>query len=1199
VTAVAAGATHTLALKSDGTVWAWGYNGYGNLGDGTSTSRYTPVQVSTLTGITAIAVAPNGWHSLALKSDGTVWAWGYNPYGQIGDGSSGNVQTTPVQVGAPGSGLTGVLAIGAGTNHSLAVLSDGTVMTWGYNGYGQLGDGTTTSQTTPTAVNGLTGITTVGGGAYHSVALKSDGTAWTWGYGPYGALGSPAVTQSSVPIQVTGLASVAAIASGDQHVLAATTDGTAWAWGLNGSGQLGDGTTTSRPSPTQVSTVSTVVHLGGGVNHSLAVTSDETLWAWGDNSYGQNGDGTTTQRLTPVKVSEPGMAWKVGTPTLSPGGGSYGSTQTVVVNDATPGATIRYTTNGVDPTTSDAVVTAGSGLTVDQSLTLKAKAWKSGLADGNVAAAVYAFTVPAPNMSPGGGTYNTLQTVTITCSVTDATIRYTTTGADATTNDPTITSGSTLSVDRSMTLKAKAFKSGWASSGVNGQAYTMVVATPTLSLGSGTYTSAQAVMVSLTTPGATIHYTLSGDDPTEVDSVVAAGDTIPIASSTTLKVRAWRAGWTTSGLVSATYTLTRGTTDTPTLSPGGGTYATAQLVTLATTTAGAFIRYTLDGSDPTSGSPLYLAPITVDTSLVLKARAYGADQAPSAVASGAYTITSSAVATPTLTPGGGTSATGPLVTIATATAGATIHYTTNGADPSTSDPTIASGDTFPVGHALILKAKAWLGGLAESGVRRADYVVTGQVTAGNDHAVALKADGTVWAWGANVYGQLGDGTTTDRSSPVQVSSLSGIVAVDAGAIHSIALKGDGTVWVWGANAHGQLGNGTTSWAATSTPQQVSGLSDVTAIAAGRYHNLAVKSDGTVWAWGYNGTGQVGDGTTTTPRTSAAQVGSLTGVVAVAGGYSHSLALKSDGTVWAWGDNQGGQLGNGSTTASTTPVPCGALTGVSRIRAGDGHSLALKTDGLSSGTLWAWGSNQFGQLGDGTTTSRNQPALTLSNVYAIAGAANNSYAVRTDGSVWAFGQNNSGSLGDGTNVWRALPAYVAGVREAMAVGPGLNFAFALLADGTLRAWGGNAYFKLASGAAGDQYSPVPVPGFSLADNSFLLQDTDGDGLSNATEYRLDLDPLKADSNGDGIPDGVEVRAGRNALSLDSDGDGLTNEVELRIGTDPFNPDTDGDGVMDGQDCWPLDPTRWSCSSDPNDHTAPVITILEPADAIEVP
>src|SRR5262249_30226210 len=157
---------------------------------------------------------------------------------------------------------------------------------------------------------------------------------------------------------------------------------------------------------------------------------------------------------------------------------------------------------------------------------------------------------PAPSLSPGGGTYNTPQTVTISCSVSDATIHYTTTGADPTTSDPTITSGSTISVDRSMTLKAMAFKPGWASSAVNGQAYTMVVATPALSLGTGTYTSAQAVMVSLTTPGATIHYTLTGDDPTEVDPVVAAGDTIPIASSTTLKVRAWRSGWTTSSLVS-------------------------------------------------------------------------------------------------------------------------------------------------------------------------------------------------------------------------------------------------------------------------------------------------------------------------------------------------------------------------------------------------------------------------------------------------------------------------------------------------------------------------------------------------------------------------------------------------------------------------------------------------------------------------
>ena len=274
------------------------------------------------------------------------------------------------------------------------------------------------------------------------------------------------------------------------------------------------------------------------------------------------------------------------------------------------------------------------------------------------------------------------------------------------------------------------------------------------------------------------------------------------------------------------------------------------------------------------------------------------------------------------------------------------------------------------------------------------------------HGLALDDDGSVWAWGYNSTGQLGDGSTYTRSAPVQVKgpggigTLTDVVAIAAGAYHSLALKSDGSVWAWGYNSYGQLGNGTTTTG--YAPVQVIGLTDVVAIAAGYYHSLALKSDGSVWAWGYNGYGQLGNGSTYTNYT-AVQVSGLTDVVAIAASYYHSLALKSDGSVWAWGYNSYGQLGDGTTDNRYTPVQVkgpggtGTLGNMIAIAAGYSYSLALKSDG----SAWGWGYNSDGELGDGTTDNRYTPVQvlgpggtgTLGNVVAIAAGAYHSLAVQ--------------------------------------------------------------------------------------------------------------------------------------------------------------------------------------------------------------
>jgi alpha-tubulin suppressor-like RCC1 family protein len=241
------------------------------------------------------------------------------------------------------------------------------------------------------------------------------------------------------------------------------------------------------------------------------------------------------------------------------------------------------------------------------------------------------------------------------------------------------------------------------------------------------------------------------------------------------------------------------------------------------------------------------------------------------------------------------------------------------------------------------------------------------IAGGSGHTIALNSNGTVWTWGSNEYGQLGDGTTTDRRVPAQVSGLRGVVAVAGGFKHTIALKNDGTVWTWGWNNSGQLGEGTDSY--RTTPVQVSGISGVVAIASRGNHTIALKNDGTVWTWGSNGFGQLGNGTITNPSITPVQVSGLSDVVAIASGGFHTIALKKDGTVWTWGLDDSGQLGDGPNDHfEITPVQVSGLDGVVAIAGGSKHTIALKNDG----TVWTWGFNDKGQLGDGTTTKSSLP-----------------------------------------------------------------------------------------------------------------------------------------------------------------------------------------------------------------------------------
>ena len=301
-----------------------------------------------------------------------------------------------------------------------------------------------------------------------------------------------------------------------------------------------------------------------------------------------------------------------------------------------------------------------------------------------------------------------------------------------------------------------------------------------------------------------------------------------------------------------------------------------------------------------------------------------------------------------------------------------------------------------------------------------------KVEDGNGFVYALKSDGTVWAWGTNSSGQLGDGTNAiERTRPVQTVGLTNVIGISGGDFYGAAVKGDGSVWVWGgaSSFNGIFGPQT-------TPVQVAGITNVTAIAAGGQHLLMLKSDKTVWSIGANGTGQLGDGTSTN-RTTPVQVAGLSNVAQIAAGEEFSLARKEDGTIWAWGINFNGQLGPGGGNMDFSAHPnavqvTGLPSGMTEIAAGRAFCLAVAGDG----TIWSWGNNSNRQLGQGTDISQNpipKQIPNFGNVVTVSGGNSHSVALKTDGSVWTWGSNHEGALGDGTLDNRFAPVRVTGLQ----------------------------------------------------------------------------------------------------------------------------------------------------------------------------
>lgn len=954
---VASGSSHSLALTTDGKVYAWGYNGNGQLGDGSFVQRNNPVPVnsaigSALSGRFVVRIAAGASHSLALCSDGSIVAWGSNTRGQLGDASISK-RNSPVVVNTTrdASSLFGksAVSISAGSEHSLALCSDGSVVAWGAKA-SPLGD-----SSIPIAVSVESGssalfgksVVALAAGGYHSLALCSDGSLVAWGLNLDGELGDASTTSRSLPIAVntTSVSSalfgkfVVTIAAGYSHSLALCSDGSLVAWGLNSSGQLGDTSTSNRSSPIKVNTSNgssalfgkSIVRISTGSFHSLALCSDGSVAAWGLNSSGQLGDSSIINRPNPVAVGT-----NVGTSILSGRTATalstgYGVHSLAIYAAPSPSLKIEIleptpTTlvNGISTVDFGAKPSGGSVRTFRISNPASTSFPLQGLAVGLSGTDAAAFTLldPLPSSLVFGEPINIRAVLTSpTPGAKNASLQFTNTGS--------------------------------------------IVPSFTVSL-TGTIPTTVAVTLTASTAGAlelykpadlsafTLELTLDQAPPLGTQLTVIKNNSRPFFTGTFSNVP--------NG---AKINLSYGGVTYPFIAwyyGGDGN----DLVLLWPWTGLAGWGANSSGQLGDATTTLRTAPVAVDQSGVLAGKVV-----VQIASGGSHTL---ALTTEGKVYAWGYNAFGQL------------------GDASVTDR------TAPVAVNTTSGTSALFGKLVVA------------VFAGSYHSFALCSDGTLVAWGNNSSSQLGDGSTTNRNRPVAVNTASGssalfsksIVAGSSGDSHALVLCADGTLVSWGANTYGQLGDGTI--VDRSLPVAVSTVGgssilfgkSIVSISAGYSHSLARCSDGSVAAWGNNSVGQLGDGSTSN-RTSPVAVNTATGfsalsgksVVTVSAGYNHSLALCSDGSITGWGWNSSGQLGDESNTNRIYPImvstvsASSALYGKSAmaIAAGNQHSLALCSDG----SVTAWGRNGAGQLGDGSNSNRSTPVAvnTLSGTSALA------------------------------------------------------------------------------------------------------------------------------------------------------------------------------------------------------------------------
>ncbi|WP_312296758.1 T9SS type A sorting domain-containing protein [Chryseobacterium sp.] len=791
------------------------------------------------------------------------------------------------------------------------------------------------------------------------------------------------------------------ITRGD-HSVGLKTDGTLWAWGVNTDGQLGDGTKSYRYVPVQVGTAKNWKSIYVGYKHTLAIKTDGTLWAWGDNAFGQLGDGTLVDKTVPTQIGT-ATDWQ------SLAGGIEHS-----VGLKTDGTLWTWGRNGYgqlgDGTTNATAIPTQVGTATN---------WKS------IRAANHQTLAIKTDGTLWGWGYNNWGQL-----------------GDGTTTSKNIptqigTAANWKSIDtgaqHSVGLRTDGTLWAW---GYNnwGQLGDGTTISKSTQIQIGTATNWQAI---------------------------SAGNGFTYATKTDGTLWAWGSNnfgqlgnGTTGGSVTSPAQVDSSSDNMRVFA--GENHILVQKFDGFVKSCGRNDNWQL--GDGTKISKNTFTPMACPGYCI----------PPTPVSSANVTSTTATLnwTAATVTPGQGyaylysTSSTVGGIEGAVPSTSTTANLT-NLLPDTTYHWWVASNCGF--------SPFTWMPGGSFTTLPTTATGCWQSVSGGINFSLAIKTDGTLWAWGDNYDGELGDGTMINRTIPTQIGTGNNWTKIAAGSYFSVALKADGTLWTWGDNFNGQLGDGTTT--KRNTPMQVGTAIDWVDIAAGENQTFAIKSDGTLWGWGNNRFGQLGDGTNTN-KSMPVQIGTATDWKSITSGGNHTLAVKTDGTLWAWGDNNYGQLGNGTAIGNNTPIQIGTVANWKSVDTGTSHSIAVRTDG----TLWAWGNNNRGQLGDGTTVSKSTPTQVGTEAAwrsVQTGAYGSTVALKTNGTLWTWGYNGWGQLGDGTETNISAPMLIGAATDWQSIAAGANNILAINTKGFLAISGYNLKGQLGDGTYIQKKIFIPV------------------------------------------------------------------------------------------------------------------------------
>lgn len=1161
-------------LRSNGTAWCWGWHLYGGLGDGQdTTTRLVPVQVHNETGLPGwddwIDIAKGSFHACGIRKNGSLWCWGWNSAGQLGNNVIGTNQTRPVRVkdDVGGNGWNDWISITAASQHTCGIRENGTAWCWGDSANGVLGDGQmATDRSLPVQVNTDTGLpgwddwVSIDGGDLYTCGLRQDGSAWCWGDAFFGQLGDGQTTDQSRPVRVQtdvgpgGWNDWVYINAGTRASCGIRSNGTAWCWGQGSLGKLGDGqSTVNQPRPVQVQTSTGPggwndwLAISGGSDHTCGMRGDYSIWCWGLNSSGQIGDGTTITKSRPAStqaniantttiasngahncsIRENGTLWCWGNPIS----GQLGDNQNTM---------LRARPIQVHSDTSDIGWRDWKSVAIGSAFTCGIRAngtlWCWGdsefgaLGDGqavtdkfrpnqvknNFGGAGWSDWV---NVSSGGGhSCGVRQDGSAWCwgsgalgklgngdtadqylpvQVQDAT------GPGYWTDWVTVKAGEFYSCG--VRKNGTAWCWGGAQYGRLGDNQNTVDQTRPVQVvdtaGTGTWNDWVDIEVSgahscgIRANGRA--YCWGRGSAGRLGNNSTADQVAPVEVHTNAASPGWddwakivtSAGGHTCGLRHNGTAWCWGTQDSGRLGDGGTTSYMA--------------RPTQVKNDSITSSAGWNDWVSIEVG---------------------YWHTCGARSNGRLYCWG---------RVDYAQVGDGQNWENRTRPVSVHKEYRLLTEVSPgAEHTCSVRndGTAWCWGNPQHG-RLGDGQTTIQrnrptrvigkanwdsISAGSGHSCGIRQDGTAWCWGLNQGGQVGNGGTINQSIPVQVQSTTGPsgwndwVMITAGGGHSCGIRKDGTAWCWGWATAGKLGDNQSA-ANRLRPVQVhsdtgpEGWNDWVHISANWDHTCGVRHNGTAWCWGNAATGRLGDGQTTTSRLRPTQVLNDSGGagwddwITVEADYQHSCGLRRNGTIWCWGQNGGsGILGNGGGADSSLPVQVQDSTGPGAwndwvtMDTGIYHNCGTRASGRS----YCWGNHGDGRLGDGQMALWKPRPVEINtdtglpgwdDWYTVKAGGAGGCGVRADGRAWCWGSNTFSQVGDGTTTHRPRPVQVnRSIEQLSKMSVGANHVCSARDYGSGWCWGMGSQGRLGNNLTTNANKPVFVigPGGSYQPNNLV-------------------------------------------------------------------------------------------------------------------